>query len=196
MTKKLILKEILKLEKSLLRSYMGLRTEKFRRSNEAYNMMMDIFKEVKSTGKYKTIAKSKMTKSELLNYLEKLQNVRDLESSTVKGWRNIVKQNRKLAKERGIDVDEVEENYDDLMDYYESRNWRESAEMYYDSEELNNIRWLEPSEQYNAFLAWIKEVEASESETFEREHYTKWSEILTPDNFEDLFKAAWNGGRF
>ena len=196
MTKKQLLKEIYKLERSLLRSYLGLRTEKYRRSNEVYNQMLEIFKEVKSTGKYKTIAKSAMKKADLFNYYEKLLNVRGLKSSTVKGWNEILKENRKRGIQNGVDVDFVEDNYDDLMDYYDSRPYQESAHLYYDSEELNSIRWLEPSEQFQAFKDWVEFVDRTEAETIEREHYTPWSNILSPDNFEDLYKSAWNGGRF
>ena len=194
MTKAQLLKEILKLEKSLERSYRALRTEKYIRSNEAFNAMRTLFKEVKSTGQYKTIAKSQMRKSELYNYYERLQNIRGMEASKVSGWRNIVKQNRKRAVENDIDVDFIEENYDDIMDYNQSRDWQDSASMYYDSKELNRINWLEPADKLSEFIAFAQKQEAVYSERFAKEGYVKLSEYVDMSNIEQVLSEIWHSG--
>lgn len=195
MTKAKLLKEILKLEKSLLRSYLGLRTNKFRRSNQAFNEMMDIFREVKSTGKYRTIVKSRMKKDELYNYYEKLKYIRGLESSTAKGWQKILKENRDRAKENGVDVDFIDDNYDDFKDFEYSRAWQESAYLYYDSGRLNAMRWMEEGEQFTYFKEWIMEREVANAELIKREHFTPWSEVINQDNWKDMLKAAWEASR-
>ena len=194
MTKAQLLKEILKLEKSLERSYRALRTEKYIRSNEAFNAMRTLFKEVESTGQYKTIAKSQMRKSELYNYYERLQNIRGMDASKVSGWRNIVKQNRKRAIENDIDVDFIEENYDDIMDFNQSRDWQDSASMYYDSKELNRINWLEPADKLREFIAFAQKQEAVYSERFSKEGYVKLSEYVDMSNIEEVLSEIWRSG--
>lgn len=194
MTKAQLLKEILKLEKSLERSYRALRTEKYIRSNEAFNAMRTLFKEVESTGKYKTIAKSQMRKSELYNYLERLQNIRSMEASKVSGWRNIMKQNRNRAIEHDVDVEYIEENYDDIMDFNQSRDWQDSASMYYDSKELNRINWLEPADKLSEFIAFAQRQEAVYSERFAKEGYVKLSEYVDMSNIEQVLSEIWHSG--
>ena len=194
MTKAQLLKEILKLEKSLERSYRALRTEKYIRSNEAFNAMRTLFKEVESTGQYKTIAKSKMRKTELYNYYERLQNIRSMDASKVSGWRNIVKQNRKRAIENDIDVDFIEENYDDIMDFNQSRDWQDSASMYYDSKELNRINWLEPVDKLREFIIFAQKIEATYSERFNKEGYVKLSEYVDMSNIEEVLSEIWRSG--
>lgn len=194
MTKAQLLKEILKLEKSLERSYRALRTEKYIRSNEAFNAMRTLFKEVESTGQYKTIAKSKMRKTELYNYYERLQNIRGMDASKVSGWRNIVKQNKKRAIENDIDVDFIEENYDDIMDFNQSRDWQDSASMYYDSKELNRINWLEPADKLREFIIFAQKIEATYSERFNKEGYVKLSEYVDMSNIEEVLSEIWRSG--
>lgn len=194
MTKKILLKEILKLERSLLRSYRALATEKYARSNQAYNLMKEIFTEIKSTGNFKTIAKSRMKKDELYNYYEQLKYIRNLQSSTVKGWREQRKQWREEAKQDGIDVDGIDENYDEWIDHIDSRPWQESASFYYDSEELNRISWLEPSEQFTELQKWLLEVEADPDvkAMMTEGNYTKISTIHNPGNTKDILNIIWD----
>lgn len=197
MTKAQLLKEILKLEKSLERSYRALRTEKYIRSNEAFNAMRTLFKEVESTGQYKTIAKSKMRKTELYNYYERLQNIRGMEASKVSGWRNIRKKNKEIAKENGIDIKYVEENYEDIMDFQQSRTWQESAKMYYfSSKELNRIRWLEDADMLEEFKKMCREIENQPEyiQRFNKEGYIKYSEYVTLENMDDIISEVWRAG--
>lgn len=193
MTKKQLLKEIAKQEKSLLRSFKALHGEKQIKSNEAFQLMKELFTEVKKTGEYKTVGKSKMKKDDLLNYLEQLNYVRNLKSSTVKGWKEQRKQWREEAKEKDIPVDEIDENYDEWMDAIDSRPWQEIAGYYYDSETMNQIRWMEDNEGFSYFLEHCRSVE----KRFEKEleGYEKISEILTRDNWKDVASEVWRSGR-
>lgn len=187
------MKEIAKQEKSLLRSFKALHGEKQIRSNEAFQLMKELFHEVKKTGEFKTVAKSKMKKDDLLNYLEQLNYVRNLKSSTVKGWKEQRKQWREEAKAKDIPVDEIDENYDEWMDAIDSRPWQEIAGYYYDSETMNQIRWMEDNEGFNYFLEHCRSVE----KRFEKEleGYEKISEILTRDNWKDVASEVWRSGR-
>ncbi len=194
MTKNELLIEIKKLENSLEKSYRSLRTEKYIRSNEAFQLMKEVFTETYSG--YKTRAKSKLKKDELLNYYEQLKHIRSLRSSTVKGWREQKSQWRKEAKEKGIDTYAIEKKYDNWIDFIDSKPWQESAGEYYDSEELNRISWLEESEQYGELMKWCLIVEEDKKELFESQHYTKISTILTPANTEDVLNEIWRSGSF
>lgn len=194
MTKKELLIEIQKLEKSLEKSYRSLRTEKYIRSNEAFQLMKEVFTETYSG--YKTRAKSKLKKDELLNYYEQLKHIRSLRSSTVKGWREQKSQWRKEAQEKGIDTYAIEKKYDNWIDFIDSKPWQESAGEYYDSEELNRISWLEESEQYGELMKWCLIVEEDKKELFESQHYTKISTILTPANTEEVLNEIWRSGSF
>ena len=187
------MKEIAKQEKSLLRSFKALHGEKQIRSNEAFQLMKELFHEVKKTGEFKTVAKSKMKKDDLLNYLEQLKYVRNLKSSTVKGWKEQRKQWREEAKEKDIPVDEIDENYDEWMDAIDSRPWQEIAGYYYDSDVLNAIRWMERTEAFNYLMEWCKLVESVNEEEFKG--YTIISDILTMDNMDEVLNVIWNSRR-
>lgn len=193
MTRKELLKAIAKQEKSLLRSFKALHGEKQVRSNQAFQLMKEIFTEVKKTGEYKTVGKSKMKKDELLTYLEQLDYIRELKSSTVKGWKEQRKQWREEAKKDNIPVDEIDENYDEWIDNIDSRPWQEIAGYYYDSDTLNKIRWMEENEAFETFMNHCKAVEARYSKEFEG--YEKISEVLTKDNWKEIVREVWNSGR-
>ena len=194
MTKKQLLKEIAKQEKSLLRSFKALHGEKQIRSNEAFQLMKELFHEVKKTGEFKTVAKSKMKKDELLNYLEQLKYVRNLKSSTVKGWKEQRKQWREEAKEKDIPVDEIDENYDEWIDNIDSKPWQEIAGYYYDSETLNSIRWMEEGEAFSYLMWHCKTVEEAAGDEFK--DYVKISDILTRDNMNEVLNEIWKSRSF
>lgn len=158
--------------------------------------MKEIFKAPKTSksGAYKTIAKSKMKKDELLNYYEQLKYIRGLKSSTVKGWKEQRKQWREEAKAEDIPVDEIDENYDELMDNIDSKPWQEIAGYYYDSEVLNAIKWMEAGEGFSYLMSWCKSVEAEYKEEFVE--YVKISDILTRDNMDEVLNEIWKSRSF
>ena len=196
MTRKELLKEIAKEERSLLRSFKSLRGEKQIRSNQAFQLMKEIFKAPKTSksGAYKTIAKSKMKKDELLNYYEQLKYIRGLKSSTVKGWKEQRKQWREEAKVENIPVDEIDENYDELMDNIDSKPWQDIAGYYYDSEVLNSIRWMEEGEAFSYLMWWCKTIEEAAGDEFK--DYIKISDILTRDNMNEVLNEIWKSRSF
>lgn len=158
--------------------------------------MKEIFKAPKTSksGNYKTIAKSKMKKDELLNYYEQLKYIRGLKSSTVKGWKEQRKQWREEAKAEDIPVDEIDENYDELMDNIDSKPWQEIAGYYYDSEVLNAIKWMEAGEGFNYLMWWCKTVEEAAGDEFK--DYVKISDILTRDNMDEVLNEIWKSRSF
>lgn len=196
MTKKELLKAIAKQEKSLLRSFKALHGAKQIRSNQAFALMKEVFQETKSLkakNQFKTVAKSKMKKEELLNYLEQLNYIRGLKSSTLKGWEEQRKQWRKEAKDQDIPVDEIDENYDEWIDAIDSRPWQEIAGYYYDSDVLNTIRWMERTEAFNYLMDWCKLIESVHEEEFKG--FTIISDILTMDNMDEVLNVIWNSRR-
>lgn len=194
MTRAELLKEISKLENSLLKSYKGLRTEKYKQSNRAFELMQRIFKEVESTGQYKTIAKSKLNKAQLFNYYEQLKDIREMNTSTVKGWREQVKSFRAQGQQNGIDTYAIEKKYKSWIDFIDSKPWQESAPFYYDSNELNRISWLEPAEKTSELQKWLLEVE---NHPFTRAQlldgkYVLLSTIHNAGNTEEILNEIWH----
>ena len=80
------------------------------------------------------------------------------------------------------------------MDFNQSRDWQDSASMYYDSKELNRISWLEPADKLSEFIIFAQKREVIYNERFTKEGYVKLSEYVDMSNIDEVLSEIWRSG--
>lgn len=197
MTRKLLMKEIRKQEKTLLKTYKAMRRNKHLRHSSGMNLMKEIFKETRSG--YKTIGISKMRKSELEKYLDVLTGTK-AQIGTYQKQVERYKQQKQRALARGMGEDLIsfiENNADDFEKFINSKSFKDSIASYeYESDLWDLLRNAKEEEQSDVFKHWLEEKE--DLWNFygidDSEKVFKYSDIVNEDNWKEVLKRlaeAW-----